>query len=286
MKRVCKYILLIVGIFLISSLPCEALYFDNLHRELRNEIVFYNLINGLYLDEGQMEFILNKAREIDDLRKKLEEKFEAISTRQLKSLLSLRKEVKKEIPQVSKDLARNIHENNVLIDKLRKEYFNALEGATKDIKDILTDTQLYNIKNFKPCLVPPQGPARIGQDSSNIGLVNLLQHIRALPGKRYKFKKVDIVNRYAGKLSLKCPHLKDEEIFQAKEKFLEVIERARNLPDVDFAIQKKTLSEEIKNIISRDKEVDLDKRIAHFLLSPQIISVLEEKLSEKELGKS
>ena len=67
---------------------------------------------------------------------------------------------------------------------------------------------------------------------------------------------------------------------KVKEEFLKIIEEVRSLSDIDFALQKENFAEKIKDIVDVKKEVNLDKRIAKFLLNPQIIPVLEEKLLE------
>lgn len=252
-------------------------------RELHTQIVIYNLVNGLYLDEEQMKFILEKAEEIDILRQKLKSEAEFYASKQIDSLLALREEAKKEAPQVPRELAKEIQQNRLSIENLRKQYTDAVDEATKEIKAQLTDVQLYNMQNFQPCLVPPKEFLRIGQASSPARLLKVLEHIRAIPQARYENRKDEIANRFIEKLSSKHPYLKEEQLSEAKEKFLQIIEDVRSLSDVEFILQKQSIADEVKNIIDKKNplRVDVDKKIAHFLLHPQIIPVLEEKLSER-----
>lgn len=264
--------------FLTRIMPCEAADFDKPQKELRAQIVIYNLLSGLYLTEEQMKFILEKAKEIESLEKKLYEGAQARFSTQTDSLLTLREEVKKEIPDISKDLAREIHQNNIDINTLRKEYFDELTEATGAVKSHLTGTQLYIIQGFKPCLVPPKGDARIGQSGVPGGFVRVLERIRSLPERRYQIKKEEIVDRYIEKLSLLHPRLTEEHVREAREKFVQIVEDVRNMSQVEFALEKEKRASEIKNIVEK-KQVDVDRKITHFLLNSQIIPILEEQLS-------
>ena len=150
----------------------------------------------------------------------------------------------------------------------------------------MSDNQIYLIKSFKPCLIPPKGLARIGQLSSQGGPTRLLERIRDMPARRYETKKHEIADRIIEILSVRSPRISTEQLGEAKIILLRTMDDVRKLLDVEFALQKEDMAHEIKNTVLRDKhkenEIDVDKRIARFLLSPQIIPVLEEGLSERE----
>ena len=253
---------------------------------MRTQITLYNLVNGLYLTNEQTEFILGKAKELDALRERLEERKKSNAPTLTQALLDLKEEVKQEVPQVSENLAKRIHQGNNLLLRLRKEYIDALGEATEQVKSTLSDNQIYLIKSFKPCLIPPKGPARIGQLSSQGGPTRLLERIRDMPARRYETKKYEIADRIIERLSVRSPRLSAEQLGEAKIELLRTMDDVRKLSDVEFALQKEDMAYEIKNAVLRDKhkenEIDVDKRIARFLLSPQIIPVLEEGLSERE----
>lgn len=286
MKRI-----IVIGIglsLLIFSLPSWALRYyedEDDYASLRTQIIIYNLVNGLYLTNEQIRFILEKAEEMSALREKLKRENEDSLSEQTGALLALKEEVKKEAPEVPKELARKIHKNNLRIAKLRKDYINALEEVSREIKSKLTETQLYTIETFKPCLVPPKGPARIGQAVEETVVGKLLERVRGLPQEIYEVKKYEMSARYMEKISLQYPQLKEKELSEAKEKFLEIIDEVRNMSDVDFAIKKQDVDNKIKELVSTDKPVDVNKRITRFLLSKQVIPVLKEKLSEQEEGR-
>jgi len=287
MRRTTAAVLTGMCLLILSlSLSCLAEDLEKKQRELRTQITLYNLVNGLYLTNEQTEFILGKAKELDALRERLEERKKSNAPTLTQALLDLKEEVKQEVPQVSENLAKRIHQGNNLLLRLRKEYIDALGEATEQVKSALSDNQIYLIKSFKRCLIPPKGPARIGQLSSQGGPTRLLERIRDMPARRYETKKYEIADRIIERLSVRSPRLSAEQLGEAKIELLRTMDDVRKLSDVEFALQKEDMAYEIKNAVLRDKhkenEIDVDKRIARFLLSPQIIPVLEEGLSERE----
>ena len=287
MKRTTAAVLTGMCVLILSlSLNCLAEDLEKKQRELRTQITLYNLVNGLYLTNDQMEFILSRAKDLDSLRERLEERKKSNASTLTQALLDLKEEVKQEVPQVSENLAKRIHQGNNLLLRLRKEYIDALGEATEQVKSTLSDNQIYLIKSFKPCLIPPKGPARIGQLSTQGDPTRLLERIRDMPARRYETKKYEIADRIIEKLSVRSPRLSGEQLGEAKIMLLRIMDDVRKLSDVEFALQKEDMAHEIKNTVLRDKhkenEIDVDKRIARFLLSPQIIPVLEEGLSERE----
>ncbi len=258
---------------------CNASGLEQSYDSLHKRIIIYNLINGLYLTKEQMDFILDKAKEIDFLRRGLKEKMEAEKKEQVGLLDELEDEIKKEVPQPSSRLARSIHQNNIYIQKLRREYIEALDKAAYQIKLSLSPTQIYNIKIFKPCLIPPKGAARIGQSEEAKGLVRLLERIRGMPQSRYENKKDVIVERLVDRFYLKSPRIEQNEVSDVANELVAIMEKVRRLSETGFALEKKDLAKRIKGLIEPERESNLDKRIEKFLLAPETIYVLEDKLS-------
>ncbi|MBW2341141.1 MAG: hypothetical protein JRF50_12510 [Deltaproteobacteria bacterium] len=75
MKRTTAAVLTGMCVLILSfSLNCLAEDLEKKQRELRTQITLYNLVNGLYLTNDQMEFILSRAKDLDSLRERLEER--------------------------------------------------------------------------------------------------------------------------------------------------------------------------------------------------------------------
>ena len=81
MKRTTAAVLTGMCVLILSlSLNCLAEDLEKKQRELRTQITLYNLVNGLYLTNYQMEFILSKAKDLDSLRERLEERKRILSS--------------------------------------------------------------------------------------------------------------------------------------------------------------------------------------------------------------
>jgi hypothetical protein len=109
-------------LFLNFSLSVKAIDFkdsSDTYNELRTQIVIYNLINGLYLDKEQIEFILEKAKEAKRLKEELKQRTKEIASNQTSYLLSLKENVKNDQTyNIPEEVAKNIHQANYLIKKL------------------------------------------------------------------------------------------------------------------------------------------------------------------------
>jgi len=246
--------------------------------DLQDQIIIYNLVSGLSLDKNQMQFILSEARYIKGIKDNLDKEIKQAQLGQKQDLLLLKEEAKKDIPQVNRDLAKKIHEQSESIKKLHADYIRVIKSSSNNLKKKLTDKQLYVIDNFKPCLVPPKGAARVGQAQNNDNVIRIFEKIRDMPAHRFYMNKEKIANRFADKIILKQPYLDDEEIIQIKKEAFKIVEELRELSYADFVVKKYEKAEELKNLVKEDKKVNLDKKIARFLLHPQTIVVLEDKL--------
>ncbi len=273
-----KIVAIFAGLCFLASVSVSfALELKDPDQQLRSQIIIYNLISGLSLEEPQVRLILEEAKKLKTLKQEIEEKIEESSSRQKNDLLALKEEVKKEVPEVSKHLERDIHKGNLTISKLRREYFDSLAKSTKLVKAVLTDKQRHVVENFKPCLVPHKGKGRVGQAQGSEVLVKFLEKVKAIPEYQYQRQKDAIVGRLIEKISLKLPKLKEEKLNEVEDKIVEVIEETRRLSDVEFFAAKYQKADEIKDMLGKRK-LDLDRRIAFFLLNPETIPLLEEQL--------
>ena len=239
---------------------------------LQNEIKIYNLINGLYLNESQMRFILARAQEL----KKKNKEFEYLYAH---NLTSQKEEVKEDKGEIAQGAVRDGHELKSKMQKLKKEHIATLKSKAQAVKAILSENQLYVIQNYKPGLVPARTEARIGQDASSARFIELLEKIRRMPRDQYAKNKTDIAAACVRNLNVRFPLLEDYKIKQAQNKLTEIMDKARANSNADFMAGKDALLKEIKDAVTIDKdEVDAEKVIARFLLEAEVIPILEDKL--------
>ncbi len=250
----------------------------NRTQKLRKEIMGLNLINGLDLSHDQMEIILQSAEENKRLCEELQ-----------KSILLLSDDMGAELEKIKSYLERNqdippstaqrFHGVSNEIKRKRKEKEEKIGKLAGIVKENLEQHQLYQLQEFIPCIIPPKGELRIGQAGDNKGLVKNLERIRDIPYRLYERRKTEIINRTLQGLKLHIPHgveIKEDEL---EEHIQSVFQRARNINDADFEIQKEKLAEELVAPIKPSHSGNsLTRKIEAFLLCPEIIPILKERL--------
>ena len=249
-------------------------------RKVMEEIRLLNLINGLELGEEQIELIIQKAKEAEQLKAELLENVtngnpqipEALYTfQELKDIL-----LKGE--NIPDDLKAQTHMANVLTKEITLEYQEKLSQLAFEIKEILQPHQLCALEDYVPCLIPPK-PWAIGQEDGSEGGKRLLANIREVPAPIFEENKERITEQILNymKMSLPRGYIQDEEA--EKTWIISILEEARSLSEVDFAIEKTMLAEELKSRYTPPKpSTDITVKIEKFLLNPEIIPLLEFKL--------
>lgn len=247
--------------------------------ELRREIQLLNLINGLELSTDQMRVILEKAREAEEIREELRGEAEEEEDGLVEVLSELRATLMRG-EEVSPSLREQVRGVESISRELKEEYENEMTRLALEIKDVLGEHQLYALEQFVPCLIPPEGEARIGQAEGTAQAERQLARIRAIPGLLFETRKEEIAQRVIERVREHLPKgiLINEE--EEKEEIIALLERARALSDVEFELQKSNLAQQLKSRYTLPRlPVDVSVKIERFLLDPLIISLLEEKLA-------
>ena len=181
--------------------------------------------------------------------------------------------------EIPSSTAQRFHRISNEIKRKRKEVEGKIRKLAGVVEENLEQHQLYQLQEFIPCIIPPQGELRIDQAGNNKGLARNLERIREIPYRTYERRKAEIVDRTLQGLKLHIPRgveIKDDEL---EEHIQKVFRKARSLSDIDFEIQKERLSEEFVSVIkpSHSKQ-NVSKTIQTFLLCPEIIPILEERI--------
>jgi hypothetical protein len=250
----------------------------NLTQKLRQEIMGLNLINGLDLSHDQMEIILQSAEESKRLREEFQKSILLLSDDMEAELEKIKSYLKKK-QDIPPSTAQRFHRISNEIKRKKREKEEKIGRLAGIVKENLEQHQLYQLQEFIPCIIPPKGELRIGQAGDNKGLVKNLERIRDIPYRLYERRKTEIINRTLQGLKLHIPsgvEIKEEEL---EEHIHNVFQRARNINDTDFEIQKENLAEElVAPIKPSHPRNSLTRKIEAFLLCPEIIPILEERL--------
>jgi hypothetical protein len=271
-------VFLFLAPFVLQSQPKDKKF--NKSEGLRREIRLVNLINGLELDSEQMEIILTRAQEVEKLRQEFEARLrlgQAEMERVLEEIKSYRKH-NQEVPSAT---AQSFHR---LQTEFKESRFNLMEKTreyAKEIEETLEEHQVYQLQEFIPCIIPPKGELRIGQAQDHKGLTRGMERIRELPYRFYERKKDEIIARTLERMKLHAPLKVEINEKEMKKHIGSVFEKARSLKGVEFDLQKDNLAAELISPLKPQvlsSSSSLSRKIEAFLLSPEIIPLIKERL--------
>ena len=160
---------------------------------LNHEIVLLNLINGLYLNDQQVESLIFIIEEAQKVKQNCNEQLYQHKT-EFESILLNLKEILLQDKHISENLTQQIHQMKKQQHELKDLEKDKLIKLQEQVKEVLTPNQLILIEEFQPCTIPPK-KGRIGQ-SMDMGaerLVSLLERIRKMPSNRYDSVKDRLV---------------------------------------------------------------------------------------------
>jgi hypothetical protein len=269
-------ITLILSLILCSNAFAQDA--DNKLEKIKTQIHILNLLNGLELNNQQMQLILGAAKEAKEIRLKAKE---AISqkeeiTQAYQDVLRVAKSGSLVIPQ---DIAFRVHKVNQEVDKIKKVAQGQLTAFTLKIKNSLKPHQIYVLDDYKPCIIPPVKKGKIGQVGDASGFVKVLEHIQAMPKEQYHLRRDKIAQEAIDKVKTKVPpgYILEEE--KIKSQLLKAMDDVRGMSDMDFTIKKEKIAEAIKTqLLPKKPPVNIGVKIERFFLQPEIIPLLEERI--------
>ncbi len=244
---------------------------------LRHEIKLLHLINGLELTNEQMRFILDRACPVRDLREQLLTEAGSIETQavldEFRTTLMNREPIE---PNLISHVAQIQHQQHRLVERIGTETTRLAE----EVEGQLDGFQLFALKDYVPCVIPPPGEPKIGQ-AAEAGPIKGLERVRSLPDQVYRFRRQQLAEQTMRRLMYKLPvgfELPGGEQ-QELARILGIMDQAWALPEVDFAVQKEDLAQQLAapyDIKARPDKMTI--RIVRHLLCPAIIPLLEARL--------
>jgi len=281
-----KYLLiLVIGLMVVLGLSRSVLAQPSEDTEklerVTGQIRLLNLINGLELDEAQIEFIIQKAEEaeqlkVDFLQEVNDDNPEIAHT--LQTFQELRDNLLKG-ENISDDLKAQVFTAEGQRKRIMQQYYDGVALLAQEIKEMLESHQLHTLEHYVPCLIAPK-PWAAGQADSSDAAVSKLTELREIPDSVFEENKEKIAELVLEHMRAYLPrgYVLDEEA--EKEWIISLLEEARGLSEVDFAIEKAGL---IEKLISRYTlpalPIDISIKIERFLLNPDIIPLLKTKLA-------
>ncbi len=266
------------GIALAGEEQPGPLAQEQLFRQQRTELQTLNLLNNLYLTKAQRQLILERAKmarimsRLYDIRS--EELLQALNPQLLKL-----KETLASSQDIPAELKEAVNKAKQEFETVKGNYEKQRLKLAADIKECLDGGQLYIIDTYKPCLIPPPGPGRIGQAEKNESAAKMLVKVRALSQDRYERRKKDLAGRIIGQVRKKMPagFIIDEEKETAR--IIVFFDEARRMDKVSFNVHKEELAAAFKSSYVIPKlPLDITVKIDKFLLAESIIPLLKQRL--------
>jgi len=259
--------------------------------QLRMEISFLNLLNGLNLSEEQLTQLIAVGKEADEMRQGLKTRRQKLMDEAEPSFTQLKAVLAKngEIPEKLRQRVFGI-ENAEL--RLRQDYQSELARLQEKAEKVFTAGQKEMIADFDPCLIPPQhlaDPSRIGQANDASVFEKMMSNWREMPKPQFERFKESIAERHVAQADLHLGKMTAEERSKEKARLIALMDKTRSLSDVDFAFQKGELAKQLKpKDEAKDQSKKLDKarqsgygysKLGHFFLGHDMLPLLEERLA-------
>jgi hypothetical protein len=271
-------------------------------QKMHEEISLYNLINGLHLTKQQIVAIVTLAQQAKEMRERYLGKGNDANAAALQQELNEMERLKqfaeqgKNVPaSTPKGKRHHLRPNKspkraaVAAPPNMQHYQQELKRLESELDYVLIPAQKQVIEDFKPCLIPPKNlknPVRIGQAKSNSHLSQWLTRIRNSKHEGYSLRLA--LQHLLKQAEKHQGSYKADERETILDKWEKGVAQARAMSDAEFEISKEELAqnleppdkkEKLQKIISNEiKTHNLPGKTAQFLLNPQIIPLLRDRL--------
>ncbi|MBM4043876.1 MAG: hypothetical protein FJ279_02070 [Planctomycetes bacterium] len=226
-------------------------------QDLDREIDLLNLLNGLYLSDVQMRHLLVIAARAEKDRRAAYSEAARLNEQLERVLADVKaKLVKDETAKgsVCPPEARPMQER---ITRLQQDIQGKLVNYESYAKAILTPNQREKVYNYQHCLIPVKNmkdPTRIGQADSGSKNEKLLEDVKKMSADQFKNRlpilldeHIHGIEKYTGKMS-------DEASAKEKARVTEVMNKAREMNDLDFQFTKAKLAADIASDYAEVKD--------------------------------
>lgn len=243
-------------------------------RILSKEVKILNLLNGIEFSKEQKESIKKSIKKIEDIEKDFErEMVEYVELFEvgLEKSIEILGDGKELPPSLTKNISTY---NHTLIEMIREKEEKIFEVAG-EVMNVLEPQQVYQLENFIPCLIPPPGKTRVGQADNPEMIVKHLERIRNIPDDIYMINQEYLIDRIIKKEKEHSSILADFDEDVERVRLEQLLNKVRNTSDVDFALNKENLAEELKGKDhKRNSGNEVLLKIRGFLLDPIVLKYI------------
>ena len=264
-------------------------------KQLRREISLHNLLNGLNLTVSQMERILKQTCRAYLLRKEVYGSGNKRGKQVLGAYSRILKSVSKG-ERIPKDLEALGGLMELTEKREKKRYLKEMRALERKVLEIMSPAQRKVFRGFDPCLIPPQNlgePVQVGQASSHNEAKRVLELVRQLPKYGFDRECRQLLSQHMAQLEKFLGPMEPRRRESELARMAAICRKARNLDDVDFALQSDELAEELEldkqKSIFKNKAEEFMKliekvqggrigKVANHFLDPLVINILEKRI--------
>ncbi|NOZ57701.1 MAG: hypothetical protein GXO73_13040 [Calditrichaeota bacterium] len=193
-------------------------------------------------------------------------------------MLALQPFLERELP-IPDSLKLAVHRAKAVLDPEEAKFRTAMAQLARRSVAVLTTNQLYLVRDFKACLIPPTTGA-IGQDRSAVPkhLENALRRLREVPDWRYQRLRDRFIRNHLDR-ERKEGFLADSSQVAERQRSLErFLDEIRQMDEPTFLRELPALAEALRGQRAEPRPtVSAEDRAARFLLDPEIVPILRAK---------
>ena len=276
MKNIYVLTLLVVAHITSFATPLHA---GSGIKEITDEIHTLNLINGLYLSAGQRESLVKAARELSDGDEKAQKEIKKLEKTSLVLLKELRDTLSRRAV-IGKELKEKVRKNAASVKNIKDKHELNRRAAAAKVRGILNDSQLEVIRNYRPCLIPPEKDGKIGQADFGDHFSNILEKAKKIPDSKFWERKEEIIDKLVEKYKNTAPRREDVDWDKLKRELGAVLDEIRELKDSDFMGLFDKYVEDLKELLPQADGAPVEKKIEKYLLSETAAGLLAGSLKK------
>lgn len=243
--------------------PAKARYLQNegFHRykgewmthqasDLKKEIDFLNLLNGLYLSEVQMRHLLVIAARQERDRRTIEAEAARLNQQMERVLADVKAKLVKDEKAKGSMCPPEIQPMQKRMGELRNDLSQKLVAYEAYAKAVLTPNQREKAYNYQHCLIPVKDlkdPTRIGQADSGSKNEKLLENVKKMSDGEFKTQLPVLLDKHIHGIEYYTGKMSDEAAAKEKERVTVVLNQARAMNDLDFQFTKAKLAADVSS---------------------------------------
>ncbi len=246
-------------------------YATNRVKDLLREIDILNLLNGLNLTDQQMLSLMAAGLEADRLRAAARSEIEELNARMEKALRTLHTQIVQKHFTATEGLtalavcARDFNNARTKTCEISGKLDGELGKLETKVREIVTPAQVEVIDGYASCLIPSKlqkDPTRIGQAVENASKYEkLLAKIRETPSNKWEAAAEELLCAHFDYLEHHYYTFTEDERKVERARVLGIVKKALAQDEVDFQLNKTTLSQEIEDY-GKKKQPGKDKLTA------------------------